>query len=86
MTAVDWATADPLGEIDGRIRLLSQDRDAWQHAAADFHDAKLRAQHMIDAADAGENEARQHVRDDVQELEQLHADRALLVPPQRIGA
>lgn len=83
---MDWQYADPLGEIDGRIRLIEDDMHAWQHQIEDAHQTKISAQHAADQADAFEVIAREHVRGDVQELEQLHADRALLLPAPRAGA
>lgn len=94
---MDWAQADPLTEIDGRIALIEADRAAWQHQLEDSHEvlvraehqrdharaATVRAEHLVDAARAQETEARLAVREDNQELATLRDERAKIVPGPR---
>lgn len=81
---MDWNRADPLSEIDQRISVIEADRDAWQHQLEDAVIAKVRAGHLTDAAQAAEDEARRHVREDTSELAVLRAERRTILPDQRV--
>lgn len=80
---MDWTHVDPLTEIEGRIGILELDQRAWQHQLDDAHQAKVRALHLVDAAQAAEDDARRHVRDDAQEIDQLREDLRAIIPGQR---
>lgn len=80
---MDWATADPLAEIDGAIDRLEDDRDAWQHQLEEAHLARVRAEHLADSARVQERCAREHVRGDTAELAVLREERRAIVPDPR---
>ena len=80
---MDWQHVDPVGEIDALIGKLEDDQHAWQHQLDDAHQAKVRAQHLTDAAQAAEDVARAHVRDDAREIDRLRQDLACIVPGPR---
>lgn len=61
------------GDLDGVVDRLRNDRSAWQHQLEDSATVKLRAQGLVESADAACEEARQHIREDTAEIERVTA-------------